>query len=191
MTSDVAPDATKRRTLKVLLWSALGAGALTAGGVVVAFARSGASRDKPSTQTIARGDVPLPGYPPRLSDDGSFFLVHLAQDEGSYQPDPFAPPAAPGGLLAMRSLCTHLHCSVKWRDDLVDEHVRDVRGIFDCPCHGSRFTKAGLRVYGPAPRSLDTFRISATERDVTVHLDDVTKGGKDNTARAIRPPWTT
>ena len=38
---------------------------------------------------------------------------------------------------------------------------------FECPCHGSKFTREGLYIEGPAPRSLDTF-VTALEDDIWV-----------------------
>ncbi len=45
--------------------------------------------------------------------------------------------------------CTHLGCTVQWRD-----------GEFDCPCHGSRFSPDGNPTSGPAPRALPWFSLS-------------------------------
>ena len=33
------------------------------------------------------------------------------------------------------------------------------RGMFNCNCHGSTYTKAGLVVKGPATRTMDTMAI--------------------------------
>jgi cytochrome b6-f complex iron-sulfur subunit len=34
-----------------------------------------------------------------------------------------------------------------------------VSGRFECPCHGSKYSKAGKYIEGPAPRSLDRMPI--------------------------------
>jgi len=47
------------------------------------------------------------------------------------------------GLFAVSAVCTHLGCIVS----------RVENGYF-CPCHGSRFDRAGKVVAGPAPRPL-------------------------------------
>lgn len=47
------------------------------------------------------------------------------------------------GLYAVSIVCTHLGCIVK----------PSVTG-FDCPCHGSKFTKDGEVLRGPAPKAL-------------------------------------
>ncbi len=74
---------------------------------------------------------------------GQFFISHV---EGS-------------GLLALWHRCTHLGCTVPWRED---------EGQFHCPCHSSLFNRAGEVTGGPAPRPLDLFPIEIVEDDVIV-----------------------
>ena len=52
------------------------------------------------------------------------------------------------GPKAIYMVCTHLGCLYKWVGE---------RGRFECPCHGSKFTREGDYIEGPAPRSLDHF----------------------------------
>jgi len=42
------------------------------------------------------------------------------------------------------AICTHLGCTVQWKDT-----------EFDCLCHGSRFRPDGSVISGPAPRPLE------------------------------------
>ncbi len=58
------------------------------------------------------------------------------------------------GPRALYMVCTHLGCLFKW----VDANKR-----FECPCHGSKFTREGVYIEGPAPRSLDQFVIEVTQ----------------------------
>jgi cytochrome b6-f complex iron-sulfur subunit len=60
-----------------------------------------------------------------------------------------------GRLFVLEARCTHLGCTPRW----APEH-----GVFQCPCHGSRFTPEGVVLNGPAARPLDRFAISV-ERD--------------------------
>jgi cytochrome b6-f complex iron-sulfur subunit len=64
-----------------------------------------------------------------------------------------------GGLLALWQRCTHLGCTVPWRED---------EGQFHCPCHSSLFTRTGEVVGGPAPRPLDRFAIEIEDGQVVV-----------------------
>ena len=49
------------------------------------------------------------------------------------------------------SKCTHLGCNVVWND---------LEKSFDCPCHGSRFSKEGIVINGPAVSDLERIKIS-------------------------------
>lgn len=64
-----------------------------------------------------------------------------------------------GGYLALWHSCTHLGCTVPWRED---------EGRFHCPCHSTIFTSAGEVVSGPAPRPLDLFPIEVVDGNLVV-----------------------
>ena len=55
----------------------------------------------------------------------------------------------PEGIYAMSAVCTHLGCLTAWKPEL---------GIVACPCHGSKFTRDGVKIEGPAPRPLPWLR---------------------------------
>ena len=74
---------------------------------------------------------------------GRFYISHI---EGA-------------GVMAIWHRCTHLGCTVPWRE----EEKR-----FHCPCHSSIFSPAGEVVSGPAPRPLDIFPIEIIEDEVYV-----------------------
>ena len=48
-------------------------------------------------------------------------------------------------LFAFSAVCPHLGCVLQWNAD---------EKSFDCPCHGSRFTKEGKLINGPAIKDL-------------------------------------
>ena len=64
-----------------------------------------------------------------------------------------------GGFLALWHRCTHLGCTVPWREE---------ENKFHCPCHSSIFTPVGEVVSGPAPRPLDIFSIEVKEGTIFV-----------------------
>jgi len=64
-----------------------------------------------------------------------------------------------GRMLALWHRCTHLGCTVPWRED---EHQ------FHCPCHSSLFNTQGEVIGGPAPRPLDIFPIEIVDGQVIV-----------------------
>ncbi|HET7088008.1 MAG TPA: Rieske 2Fe-2S domain-containing protein [Anaerolineae bacterium] len=64
-----------------------------------------------------------------------------------------------GGVLAMWQRCTHLGCTVPWRED---------EGQFHCPCHSSLFNRNGEVTGGPAPRPLDLFPVRLQDGNLVV-----------------------
>lgn len=55
-----------------------------------------------------------------------------------------------GELHALSSVCTHMACDVAWNDR---------EKVWDCPCHGSRFSPAGDVIRGPAARPLPSVEV--------------------------------
>jgi cytochrome b6-f complex iron-sulfur subunit len=64
-----------------------------------------------------------------------------------------------GGMIAMWHQCTHLGCTVPWRES---------ENRFHCPCHSSIFDTTGEVISGPAPRPLDLFPIELEGDQVVV-----------------------
>jgi len=58
------------------------------------------------------------------------------------------------GVYAISTVCTHLGCIVKATD-----------AGFDCPCHGSKFTKEGSVLKGPAPKGLPWLEVKRAAGD--------------------------
>jgi Rieske Fe-S protein len=54
----------------------------------------------------------------------------------------------PNDILILNSRCTHLACTVNWRQDTQS---------FVCPCHDAQFSKEGAVLGGPPPRPLDRY----------------------------------
>jgi cytochrome b6-f complex iron-sulfur subunit len=49
------------------------------------------------------------------------------------------------GFFSLNAVCTHLGCLTAWNPDL---------GLIACPCHGSKFSREGQKLEGPAPKPL-------------------------------------
>ncbi len=105
----------------------------------------------------AAGLPPVDASPKGITD-GKFWLVNTE-----------------AGPKALYVVCTHLGCLYKW----VEANNR-----FECPCHGSKFTREGYYIEGPAPRSLDEFVIYIQKGDQI--LAQTTEGDTD-----IIPPEIT
>lgn len=78
---------------------------------------------------------------------GQFYISHIPGD----------------GLLAMWHRCTHLGCTVPWKEE---------ENQFNCPCHSSFFDRTGQVTGGPAPRPLDLFSISIEGNEVIVDTNN-------------------
>ena len=76
------------------------------------------------------------------------------------------------GPRALYMVCTHLGCLYKW----VEANER-----FECPCHGSKFTREGEYIEGPAPRSLDQFVVEVQENGAVL-------GTTQDQGASIQPP---
>ncbi|MEA2009541.1 MAG: ubiquinol-cytochrome c reductase iron-sulfur subunit [Actinomycetota bacterium] len=72
-----------------------------------------------------------------------------------------------GDVLAFSEVCTHLGCRVPF----VDENNR-----FECPCHGSKFTREGDYLEGPAPRGMDEYATEVVDGVIEIDTTDVTQG---------------
>jgi len=54
----------------------------------------------------------------------------------------------PADLLILNSRCTHLACTVNWREEA---------NAYLCPCHDAKFGREGEVLDGPPPRPLDRY----------------------------------
>jgi len=116
---------------------------------------------------------------------GVFFIgPESALPPTSAPPDPFVAGkfwlvnTEDVGPKALYMVCTHLGCLYKWEQ---------ANNRFECPCHGSKFTREGFYIEGPAPRSLDTFVISIEGGEVAVDTGKKELGAPsaDSPARAV------
>ena len=71
------------------------------------------------------------------------------------------------GPKAIYMVCTHLGCLYKWEPS---------NNRFECPCHGSKFSREGFYIEGPAARSLDQFIVEVEENGVVSVTENSDQG---------------
>jgi cytochrome b6-f complex iron-sulfur subunit len=171
------PPVSRRTLMRIGFWTGLGLALAGSGGVAL-------------YELYPRGITGFGGKvsPGKVSDfppgskthflEGRFWLVYLTEEQGG------------SGLLALWQKCPHLGCTVPWRADFTftDPRTGDKKkGWFRCPCHGSTYTDAGVRVFGPAPRSMDTMAVDIQEGGrIIVDTGAITKGSDSNPSRAVK-----
>ncbi len=171
------PAVSRRNILRVGFWSSLGvmAAGMGACGVDLLYPRGVTGFG--GTVSVDPKEVPAPGQKASIQR-GRFWLAHLTEEQGG------------PGILALWWKCPHLGCTVPWKENFIwpdAETGAPTQGWFRCPCHGSTYTDAGVRVFGPAPRSLDTMALSVRpDGGLTVDTGSITNGSPDNAERAVR-----
>jgi len=171
-----SPVVTRRRVLQMGFWASIGAAVagMAACGVDLLYPRNVIGFGG----VVSAGDASL--YPPGSKTqvpEGRFWLVHLTEEQGG------------PGLLALWWKCPHLGCTVPWRPTFLWPDAltgAPKQGWFRCPCHGSTYTDAGVRVFGPAPRSMDTMALTIDGGRISVDTGSITNGAPDNPDRAVR-----
>jgi len=173
----VIPRMSRRTLMRIGFWTGLGV-------TIVGGAGVGLDLIYPR-RIVGFGSEVSPGnvsdFPPGSKThflEGRFWLVHLTEEQGG------------PGILALWQKCPHLGCTVPWLDNFVFTDPRagqTKQGWFRCPCHGSTYTDAGVRVYGPAPRSMDTMKVDiGDDGRIIVNTGDIADGGEDNASRAVK-----
>lgn len=104
---------------------------------------------KRSELVIAPGDLPPPGAAALMADLDAGLVAAVSATR-------------PGEYIAFRPRCTHLHCGIVWKAN--GPPIPGYPAYYECPCHQSRFSLDGRRVYGPAPRDLDRYESRFDER---------------------------
>ena len=64
-----------------------------------------------------------------------------------------------GDYRAFSAVCTHLQCTVQYRNDF--KHIW-------CACHNGHFDLTGRNIEGPPPRPLEEYRVEIRGEDVVV-----------------------
>lgn len=191
-TGDLKPRGSRSRRAFIRLSLGTTLAATFAGGAALLFDFLRPTR--PETQGLhgvgRLSDFPRGGDPIQFTAEGKrgagphgFWVVHL--DPGDSR---IGGSGGGDGLLALYQRCPRDGCTVPWRPDF-EYRTREGEdsGWFRCPCGGETFTKAGVHVYGPAPRSMDTFEVRIDgSGNVFVNTLRQTPGSPDNPTRAVK-----
>ncbi|HVL91365.1 MAG TPA: Rieske 2Fe-2S domain-containing protein [Actinomycetota bacterium] len=119
---------------------------------------------------------------PYFNSNGRFYLVPYSQSsEGGNR---YAQEGtAAGGLMALYQKCVHLGCRVPFCAN---------SQWFECPCHGSKYNRAGEWKLGPAARGLDRMVMSVEGGIVTVDTGNIITGpprGTNTTGQEKEGPF--
>lgn len=134
----MSEQTTTRRSFLDRLWKVLGLAALLEfSAVTTAYLWPRKKKEVDDQNAIVEAGPVAEFTPASVTafPAGRFYLVRL-QD---------------GGFLAISSTCSHLQCTVQWRE-------KD--RTFPCPCHASVFDMTGQVVNPPAPRPLDLYAVT-------------------------------
>lgn len=83
------------------------------------------------------------------------------------------------GLMALYQKCVHLGCRVPFCQQ---------SQWFECPCHGSKYNRAGEYELGPAPTGLRRFPLSVEGNNVVVDTSLLINGPPRGTDTIHEPP---
>lgn len=122
---------------------------------------------------LSNDSVPVEEGFPAYNGTAKAFIILV--DPGQQRFIPGEDPSGDGSALNVRALyqrCPHLGCKP-------NPCLRNF--WLECPCHGSRFDRLGVKVdgtaYGPATRGMDRFGVSVdTEGVLTIDTGKITLG---------------
>ena len=165
----------RRSLLRITFWTGLGGGLLAFAGMMVDMLYPRGVTGFGSVISPGTADEFAPGTK-TANTEGKFWLVNLTEEQGG------------PGFLALWWKCPHLGCTVPWAPNFTFPDPatgQDTRGWFRCPCHGSTYNNAGVRVFGPAPRSMDRMAITIAGGRISVNTGSIAKGTPDNASFAV------
>jgi cytochrome b6-f complex iron-sulfur subunit len=138
-------DSTRRSFVDVLLSTSLGATVLSIFYPVVQFLIPPPLSEAQQSNVIAGTANELKPNSAKIFKFGSRPGILVRTSTGEFR--------------AFTAVCTHLNCTVQYRDDL--QHIW-------CACHGGLFDLNGINVAGPPPRPLEQYEANLSGDDVVV-----------------------
>src|ERR1051326_7192021 len=139
------PESTRRSFVDLLLSTSLGATALSIIYPVIQFLIPPALSESQQNNVIAGTAKELKPNAAKIFKFGSRPGLLVRTSTGEFK--------------AFTAVCTHLNCTVQYRDDL--QHIW-------CACHGGQFDLNGINVAGPPPRPLEQFAVNLSGDDIVV-----------------------
>jgi hypothetical protein len=138
--------------LRTALAGGLGLTALWTTGALARFAGP-----ELAPLVVEAHEIPAPGDEPRLATNGRMYLVNLRPGEGGHGT---IAGTRTGGVLALSWRCSRFHDNrqrpIGWRSTLLFDGER---GWFRCSVCCTLFTRAGMKVFGPAGYALAWFAL--------------------------------
>src|SRR5262249_45626806 len=136
---------TRRSFVDLLLATSLGATALSILYPILQFLIPPALRESQQNNINAGTTNELKPNPTKIFKFGSRAGILVRTSTGEFR--------------AFTAICTHLNCTVQYRDDL--QHIW-------CACHGGLFDLNGINVAGPPPRPLEQYEVNVSGDQVVV-----------------------
>ncbi|HYL63173.1 MAG TPA: Rieske 2Fe-2S domain-containing protein [Candidatus Methylomirabilis sp.] len=138
-------DGPRRRAVRFLLGGGIFASLVSFVYPVLRYLIPPAVLDLGGDETVASkvGDLKPNGY--KIFRFGSRPAVLVMTAEGEYR--------------ALSAVCTHLSCTVQYRNDL--------RQIW-CACHNGLYDLNGRNISGPPPRPLEAFQVHIRGDEIVV-----------------------
>ncbi len=145
-TMDTAPgDRGRRRFMQVVLGGGLLASAASFLYPVLRYLVPPPSTDMGANTVLAAKVNELKANSAKIFKFGSKPGLLIRTSEGDYK--------------ALSATCTHLSCTVQYREDL--------KQIW-CACHNGMYDLNGRNISGPPPRPLDSYDVHVQGEDVVV-----------------------
>lgn len=145
MEEQTTKQVSKRDFLKILLGSGLGALAIAVIYPLISYLKP------PKVKEVQVSSVKVGKVNEIPNDSGTLFKfgnkpVILVR-------------TASGEFRAFEATCTHLDCTVQFRQDM---------GVIWCACHNGKYDLNGRNISGPPPRPLNPFKVIVQGEDVFV-----------------------
>jgi Rieske Fe-S protein len=183
-TGITVPEVSRRKVLQVGFWASMLAMLGAIGATFLNFFYPRGLTGFGSQIFVGTVDQLRPGQFIR-NLDAKAWVMRMSPDQAAREGAP------EGSIIALYHVCPHLGCTVPYRPEFPFADPRNnnetYSGWFRCPCHGSTYSVSGTLVFGPAPRSMDTFELSLAGGNIVVNTGSITRGSPDNASRAVLP----